>query len=456
MVNERSALAIILLLAACSEAESLPVIRFDRDQPVCSEPEACIEGDTEMRELRGVRVILKRTPGDPLVAVRVFMDAGMPRTTARLAHAEWLLLQLTDWWGSDEFLRNWRRELANIGANVVAGAGADYSHVSLIVPNVNLSRGFQLLAAAVETPPVGQLSDSQFASIKAGYAQRYLEADDVEDAAANAAWSLFAADHPYNVRQERRDAIATVALADLKEVHQLLRHGLPMTVVMVGDLSMASAVSRVSTAFEDFSGATTPQTLPEFSPRAGSRLKFVVRPDSPAWHLYAYFRAPVPADDDYAALELGLRVLSARLFDDLRSKRGLVYAVTAQVSNLRVNYGYVTLSTADLLQATAALRDTLNRLVSDGIEESELDAQRAQYLTRYYEQSHSVESLSWMLGDWQLTSGDWQLAGEHIARIEAVDASAARDAVARYVVDLCYGVAGPSGDFPEAQITGAL
>ncbi|HKP57881.1 MAG TPA: insulinase family protein [Polyangiales bacterium] len=456
MVKVRCILALAWLLGACaSETDPLPVLRFDRPVAACSKLDECLTQNTEFRELPGIHLIHKRTPHDPLVAIRIMIEPGAARTSSRSVHAEGMLLELIRWWGSQSFGPTWTHDLADIGAQLSTGAGADYSQVSMILPRAHFERGFSLLAAAVNRPPIESIGEDDFESIKAGFAARArAQADDVDTAAAWTAWSLFAPGHPYSSSMEHQNTIAQVMVSDLADVHQRLRTGFPLTVIVVGDVPLDEVVDQVQSSLEAEVRPRTPPAPPQFVADPLLRMKQVVRPDAPASHVYGLFRAPPPATDDYAALELGLRVLTSRLLQELRTKRGIVYEIRVGVSNYRVNFGYLTLSTTELPTAMAAFREILQGMVRDGIDPAELDAERAQLLTESYASAHSVDSLSWLLGDWQMTSGDWKLAAAHSRRVQAVEASEATEAVRRYVDDLHYGVAGPKGDFSEEQITG--
>jgi zinc protease len=306
--------------------------------------------------------------------------------------------------------------------------------------------------------------DAALPGTRRGYRQGFDAAnDEAPDAAAHAGWALIAHAHPYRLRTEQIDALDSVGTSNIIEAWRSFMTGARITVVVVGDIERERIANLVSAEFAAdvpspsgdlfrISGSDFPLTAVAPLNAAPSLTTILDYPDSSTWHVRGYFPAPAAdAEDDYAALTLGARVLSQRLFDVVRIDQALVYSIQVQLHNYRANYGTLSLSTTSPARTMLAVRATIEAVLLKGIAEDELEAARAGYITDFEQSTQSVVGLTRKLGDWELTSGDRKLADSHIAHVQAVTAATARDALATSLRGLRIGAAGP-GDLEEVQL----
>jgi predicted Zn-dependent peptidase len=454
----RSALAAALLVvAACAADASAPDIGFDARQSLCPDEVHCINRGVSTHQASGVTVIHKRIAGEPLVSVRIAFDGGSARWTPRIAYAEHMLMLVQTWWGSSQYATTWDDELSRIGAKVSIRSGVDYAVISLTVPAVHFVEGWRMLASAVVTPPIPTPGSEAMAHLRVVERHAYDTAqDDASSAANSAAWKLFANAHPYRMRSEKIGVVDSIDSGDLQLAQSDMLRKDRMLVVVVGDVERSRVDELVDSAFDSVAPGNGRETFasPAFAP-LDQRAEIIDRSDSPTWYIDGYFAAPPPADPDYPALQLGLSALSARLFDEVRSARALVYEISISASNFRSNYGMLSLATRQPAEAMQAVHAVIDDTLDHGIDADALDAQRALELTSFYESNETPGGIAWTLLDWQLTSGDRKAVDEYLMRLQSVSTEDVDRALQRYVEDLRYGAAGSGAPLSEAALLGS-
>jgi predicted Zn-dependent peptidase len=462
MVNLLRSLHVVLFCSpfGCAADEEPVRIRF-ATEPVHCDGNACLSAGTTAFHVAGIRVIHKHVSGEPLIAANVLFDRGEGLFDPKIAHAQSLLMQAMRWWGSQRYADRWSEELNRLGASHWAISGSDYAHSGVSCPAPHFDRAWHLLSATLLEPPI-DLTATGFNQLKASYRHSFeTELDEAPDAAWIQGWSLIATDHPYNARRQHIDELDRVGLADVRSAWQALLQPGRMTVVIVGDIEHAEVERLIQRELSDFirmDGAPAERITAVPPLHAGRiRTKVVAYPNSPAWHIRGFFPAPsARAEADYAALQLGSRVLSRRLFDKLRVENGLAYDVGVETRNYRANYGTFVLSTESPALAMLSVRGTIETLFTEGIRDDELDAARAGYITEFIQSSQSAYAAMLALGDWELTAGDRELVDAHIAEISNVTASSAQAALAASLPGMRIGAAGPGQALPENKLLAEL
>ena len=445
MIRRASLIAVLALHACAADSDSTsPSVRFAGAGEPCSDG-ACVTEGLHVGEVDGITVLHRKLPGSPVAAVEIAFDGGAARWSPGNVYAESVAFRLINWWGSSRHPGVWEQKLAEIGASFGAGSGLDYAWYSMAAPAVHFDRAFELLAASVLEPPFHNLDEEQdLDHVKATFRHEAESAlDEAATAASRTAWSTLTANHPYGARSNPNGA-DSVRVTDLIAALDDMARKSKMTVAVVGDLDEAAVHRAIARHFARLpeGGARAVPSLARLAPAAWSSV-ILAYPQAPAFHITGYFPAPWPLDGDYAALLLGLRVLSSRLFDQVRIDRGLVYSIGAGATNLRANYGWLTLSSVAPAEAMAAVHAVVDELLQGGIDEAELASERALYRTSFYEGTGTAGGLAGGLLDWHVTTGGQLSADDLFARIEAVTAEDARAALAQYLPAIRYAAAGP-------------
>ena len=138
-------------------------------------------------------------------------------------------------------------------------------------------------------------------------------------------------------------------------------------------------------------------------------------------------------------------VLTDRLFEEVRTKRNLTYAVFAQLNNRRANRGR--------LYVTAVNPDTSVKVmlgVVKGLQDTPVSRQLLQetvntFATNYLMGQQTNMGQATSLATWELTGGGYQNAAGYIARLHAVTPGQLQEAARKYLKDFRWAIVGDPG-----------
>lgn len=267
-----------------------------------------------------------------------------------------------------------------LGGSIEAVADHDAIYFETTVLKRNLDAALALLAAVILRPDfveeegeklkrelLGQLDDMR--DDDQNLARRYLQRE------------LFAG-HPYGrslvgTKQTLSELDAAQARAWHREVVKRDR----VLFGFAGDLSEAEAASLVEKHFASLpAGGTIAAPLPPPAPTRGRRFTIVDKPERTQSQIYFAQTAPGWTHADYPALLVATTVFggtfTARLMNEVRSKRGLSYGASARLLNARTDKALVmhVFPSEEQTPETIALVEGLFKTwVAEGITDAELE-----------------------------------------------------------------------------------
>ncbi len=175
-----------------------------------------------------------------------------------------------------------------------------------------------------------------------------------------------------------REAVGSYRHADCAAFHQQHYHKGNLTVAAVGNVDHDALVKLVETSFEGIASGTK-----EVRPRlaVGARSGFIARQKETEQAHVLYGMPWMPFDDErrYAGAIMSALLggsMSSRLFQEVREKRGLVYAVytnAAGYQHLGQFSVYAGTRPENLAQVVDLIRIELAKLVEHGAEADELE-----------------------------------------------------------------------------------
>jgi len=177
-----------------------------------------------------------------------------------------------------------------------------------------------------------------------------------------------------------------------------------------------------------FSSLVTSGAEPRFYEAAPpTRIRNAIRKDIEQTHLFIGTKGVKFTDDDVYALNLYASVLgggmSSRLFLTIREEMGLAYSVYASDCPY-VNDGqfmiYAGIADEKVGEAAAAIRDVMNKLASEGIDDEELDKVKEQYKAHYVFRRESNSARMFATGRNMLLLGRIYTEEEILAGVDAV------------------------------------
>ncbi len=327
--------------------------------------------------LGGGRLVVKRRPDAPLVAMAIAFAGGTARETPATAGTTGLAVRGALKGTTSRSAEGIAMESERLGGSIAATAGADLVSWSITVPSSQFGQAFPLLADVAANPVLADAAVETERQMALAALDRLR--DDMYSYPMRLLLKAAFGEHPYGLGvEETTSALRQVTAADVRRWHRE-ELGQP-SVLVVGDVEpeqVTDAVARWLPASESAPLAEPPApTWPE------QRRREEVWRDKAQTALAVAFPGPARTGPDRIALEVLSRAVSGlgnRLFEELRSRRSLAYTVTAYP--LLRRYGgafvaYIATSPEREDEARSALLDELRRLRHEPPSEEELERAR--------------------------------------------------------------------------------
>ncbi len=293
----------------------------------------------------GLRVLAQEVRGSGLVAVAVVVGAG-PRVEEPGQAGISILTREVMLRGT---LRRTGPELAEaldrIGASLQARTGPDHTEWTLLVPKEHVDQALELLAEVLTQPRFAP--EEVEVQRRVNLVRLHQQRDQPSVRAVELVYSLLYRWHPYrHPLLGTPETLAKIGREDLVRYHATF-YTAPNTVVSVaGDLPVPVAVAKVQRAFARLGASPLPARLRTLNVGEGAlverpRQRREVREfqqTAASWIAVGYLGVPV-GHPDWAALRVTATLLgggmASRLFEALREREGLAYAVDAAMPTQR-------------------------------------------------------------------------------------------------------------------------
>ena len=390
----------------------------------------------------GIPVILKPVTANEVIAIRLYLRGGSANLTPATAGIERFIgamaAQGTAKYGKDDFAA---RATAN-GVEFATEAGRDYTVFSARGVQEHWNETWDLFTQAALHPTfpeseIGVVRDQILNDLR----QRVDDADTYLRWLADSA--LFAG-HPYAVDAAGAEtSITTLTRADLTRWHARRMTKENLLLVVVGNVSRADLQTRVAAAFGALPArGGTAAVAPAIPARAPSVT--IVQRDLPTNYVIGVFPTAGLADPDYPALRAAMEILSDRLFEEVRTKRNLTYAVFAGLQSQRANAGLLYVTAVEPDTTLKVMLAEVRRLQEEAIPAPRIGQTINTYLTQYLMGQEANMSQADRLGRYELLGGGWERAETLINRIRAVRPEEIQAVAQRYLRNFTFAVIGDS------------
>jgi len=94
--------------------------------------------------------------------------------------------------------------------------------------------------------------------------------------------------------------------------------------------------------------------------------------------------APARGTKENIAMQVCMAIMRDRLFEEIRTKRGLSYSPQAFLTSLNTPYAVIYVTTTDPDSAVQVMIDEVKSVKKDGFTADELRDKKAKFLTQYY------------------------------------------------------------------------
>lgn len=400
----------------------------------------------------GIPVVLRRNSASPVRHISLVLRGGAAASSVENAGYELLALRTMARGSASHSYEDIQNLLDETSASLAASANLDYSAYSLTALDKYFSRLLPVWADTLVAPSFRQADfDQVLSEAKLALASKEKDPWQRTALAMNAA---FFEGHPYAATPEGTDeSLAAASLDAIKAWYASSFSAERIFVVASGDFDAASLEAELEKAIGGIAkrGAALPQPVPRFGGGGPGRLVKVEHPQSRG---LAYergdFPAPSPADGDYMAMGVAMKMFSDLLFNVVRDEHGAAYTPSSYIRSSAANYGSIVIYKTSMTNVVKRYIDEATDEFRAGkclasepaagagaaprstVEEA-LPVYKAQFENEYYEKLQTNAAVAGLIAQSVVTTGDcrsWLLDG---AKIEAVSAEAVKAAAAKYL-----------------------
>lgn len=334
----------------------------------------------------GIKAWLVQEHSVPLIALRFAFEGGSVQDPAGREGVANFLAGMMDEGAGELTAQQFQERMEKIAMRMSFDDSRDAFYGSFETLSEHRDAAFALLGLAVTKPRFdADAADRVRAQLQASLAFAARDPNRV----ASEQWSALAfAGHPYgrpvNGTSTSLDSIKS---QDLREYWSRVFARDNLRVVAVGDIDAATLAKALDTVFGGLPAKARLVAVPETTPKATERLKVI---DMAVPQSVARFGLPAMPrkDKDFIAAYVlntivGGGVMSSRLWEEVREKRGLAYSVNSTIQPFRhtsIFAGGVATKNEQIAQSLDLIRAELKRVAAEGPTAEEL-ANAKSYLT---------------------------------------------------------------------------
>lgn len=453
-----------LFASACSSAPpkpEAPVETQPADADSSLKPLAFIQGeptvknldslaDTQSYRVGDIQVIHKKTSANAVVSAQLYIIGGAKNLTEKTAGIEQLALNVSTGGGTKSTPKDsFNEQLDAIGSSIGSFVDRDYSGYALQSVVDHFDTTWNLFVQSVFEPAMPEADielrrQRQLAEIKSLF-------ENPDSQVSYVATRLLFKNHPYfNMQLGTAENVESFTREQLLSYQRRLIAPERMLLVVVGNVPKQDIIDKVKTSFGKLApSGEPPATAPEPLQTDAVAIKVETR-KLPTNYIYGLFTAPSMNNEDYAPMLVAIRYLRDRLFEEIRTKRNLTYAVSAGLGNKRANYGLLYVTAVDPAATLPVMLGEVDRLKTTLLTEQDLDEVRNVFLTSHYMNLQTNSSQAALLGEAQIVAGDWRITEHFIEQVRAVEPEDIQRVAQKYFKDYQFGIVGnPDAVPPE-------
>lgn len=283
-------------------------------------------------------------------------------------------------------------ELEQFAGDVSIGIGRQSGSASLDVLSKDVPRGLEILAGLLRRPTF-EPARVELAKLQAIEGIRRRQDNPGSIVGREFAKVLYGADHP-SARESSLDSITRITREDLVTFHRDTIHPNGMILGVTGDFKKDEMLAALRKVFGDWKKGTVPELKITDVPEAElSRpvVRFVSKETSQT-HLRLGHLSIKENDPDYVALAIANDILGgssfrSRLFNDVRTKRGLAYSVGSRLNTGTHDQGVWLMRAETKLTSTQEVIErfvaNIERMRAEPVSDTELAEAKEAYVNSF-------------------------------------------------------------------------
>jgi zinc protease len=406
---------------------------------------------TSSFDVGGIKVILRESDANNVVAANLYLLGGSRQVTASNAGIEALLLEV-----SERGTRNYpkatlRRKMSRLGSEITTVPSDDWTMFGIRATTEVLDSTWAIFADRVMNPTLDpediSLIKTQFLS---GINQRR---DDPDALAEYLADSIAFTGHPYSIPAIGTEAsISSLNAKALRDYHASQFVKSRMLLVVVGDIDRAHIESLVRATLAKMPAGdykwTPPARLPE-----GKAAVVVEQRSLPTNYILGYYSGPLANSDDYQALRIATSVLTGRMFSEIRTRQNLTYDVHAPFLDRAASAGGLYVSTASPDTTLKLMYSAVKELQDGLLDKDGLARLEQQFLTEYFLDNETNDAQADFIARAELYRGDYRLGEKFVQELTSVTPEAVQRVARRYMKGIRFAYVGDPSKLSQGLIT---
>jgi len=419
--------------------------------PVAARAQATDVGQVSEFQVAGIPVVYKPIQGNEVVAVRLYLNGGSANLTPETAGIERFMaaasVRGTEKYSRDEFAAL----SAATGTAMGADANPDYTVLAMQAVSAHWDQAWDLFTQAALHPT---FPSDEVELVRAQIVnQLKARLDDPDAYLPILANELMYRGHPYAIDPAGTvEAIESLQVNDLKRWHDQRLTKENLLFVVVGNVPRGDLEAKIAAAFAELpvSGGAA-GAIPPLGPSAPE--VEVTERSLPTNYVRGEFSTPDPGDPDYAAMRVAIDILSDRLYEEVRTKRNLSYAVFAALSQRRVNYGLLYVTAVEPDTTLEVMLHEIERLKTEPITAERLAENVNVFLTTYWLGQETNMGQAATLGTFEVVGGGWEKAADFVRRVVRVTPADIQRVAETYLKGIRFVVIGNPAKIDETVFT---
>ncbi len=388
----------------------------------------------------GIPVIFKPVRANDVVAVRLYIRGGSANLTPSNAGIEALMLEAAQE-GTTKYPKDALNErLVETGTTISSEASHDFSVLALRGVRQHWNEAWDLFSQ-VALHPTFPASDVEVVRARMLDQVKRIP-DDPDSYLTFLADSALYAGHPYAARPGGTPAsLAGIQRDALADWHRRRLTKENLLIVVVGNTTRDDVTAKIASAFGGLparGGAAVRVTA--LKPFASDIVG--VRRELPTNYITGYFAAPALSHPDYAALRVAIDVLGDRLFEEVRTKRNLTYAVGAGLASRATNLGSLYVTAVEPDTTLKVIFSEVRRLQREPLTPATLAENVSTFITQFWLGQQSSMGQAAQLGAFELVGGGWENLYRFVDAVRRVTPADVQRAATTYLQDARFAVIG--------------
>ncbi|GAB4367330.1 MAG: pitrilysin family protein [Calditrichia bacterium] len=387
--------------------------------------------EIESFTINGLKVIFKQNTSTDIVSANMYFRGGCTLLDLDQAGIENFMLTVaqkaTQNYPKDEL----NAALEEMNTRVSHSTNPDYSSLNMQCVKQNFKRSWDIFTDMI-LHPLFDPADVELERKKllSAVKQRKDDPDSYVDMLLN---ESFYANHPYSIDENGTEiTLSSFSAEDLKKFNQRRLETSQLLLVVVGNTTRSELEKLVKKSFSNLPVGSFQAEKPPMVQTSEPSIKIVQR-DLPTKYIRGNFAAPGFGTEESYAMQIATSILRDRLFEEVRTKRGLSYAPGAGYGSHFSAYGYIYVTAVDPDTTIQVMQDEVKKLIDQPVPLKDLNNKINQFITRFYMSNETNRAQAELLAKYELSGAGYQEYLRFIERLKNLTPEGVHEVCQKYM-----------------------